>query len=92
MLTEESARVNDQLLRLPLGQPLLTAALSFAQFRFLSDARLFIETATLQFAEQTFACQLLLGNLQSFFNVVIENFNFHPVRLSTFSGRACLHP
>ena len=60
--------------------------------RFLSHAGLLVETATLQLTEQTFSRELLLGNLQCFFNVVVEDLDFHPrdFRLSQAKWACCL--
>ncbi len=86
MATGGEYRPGGRLLGLPFGQPLLTAPLCFPQLGFFSYARLFVESTALEFAEQSFAGQFFLGDLESFFNVVIEDFDFHPIRLSTFSG------
>ena len=53
--------------------------MSFALLCLLSHAGLLIKTAALQLTEQPFSGELLLGNFQSFFNVVVEDLDFHPV-------------
>ena len=78
------------LVRFPLRQPLLTSPLSFPLLRLLAHAGLLVKSTAFQLAEQTFTRQLLLGDFQSFFDVIIEDFDFHPFRLSTFSGYICL--
>lgn len=77
------------LFRFTLRQPLLTPPLCFALLGFLSDTRLFIKPSALQFAEEPFPREFLFGNLEGFFNVIIEDFDFHSFRLSTFPGNAC---
>ena len=78
-----------RLLWLTLRQPLLTPPLCFALLGFLPYARLFIKPPTLQFAEESFPCELLLGNFEGFLDVIIEDFDFHSFRLCTFPGDAC---
>jgi hypothetical protein len=81
--------VEGLLLRLTLGQPLLTPPLRLSLLGFLPDTRLFIKSPTLQFAEESFPRELLLGNLEGFLDVIIEDFDFHSSRLCTFPGDAC---
>jgi len=77
------------LLWLTLRQPLLTSPLCLALFSFLPDARLFVKSSTLQFAEESFSCKFFLRNFEGFFNVIIEDFDFHSFRLCAFPGDAC---
>ena len=81
--------VEGRLLWLTLRQPLLAAPLRFALLGFLSDTRLFVKPPTLQFTEESFSRELLFGNFESFFDVIVEDFDFHSSRLSTFPGNAC---
>ena len=73
----EGSTVKERLFGTTFCQPLLPASLGFPLLGFASDTRLFIVAPTLQFPEQTFACEFLLGNLESFLDVIIENFDFH---------------
>ena len=59
--------------------------------RLLSHAGFFVKTATLQLTEQPFSRELFLGNLQSFFDIVVEDLDFHPVdfRLSQAKWTCC---
>lgn len=82
--------VEVRLLRLTLRQPLLTPTLRFAFLGFLPDARLLVKPPTLQFPEESFPREFFLGNFEGFFNVIIEDFDFHSSRLSTFPGNACI--
>lgn len=77
------------LLRLALRQPLLTATLSLTLLGFLPDARLLVVPPPLQFPEEPFPRELFLRNLERFFDVVIEDFDFHSFRFRTFPGDAC---
>lgn len=76
----------------PLGQPLLTASLSFALLSLLSYTRLFVETSALELTEQALTGQFLLCDFEGFFNVIIKNFDFHPLtfRLSQANLACCL--
>lgn len=78
-----------RLLWLTLRQPLLTTTLRFAFLGFLPDARLLVKPPALQFPEEAFPRELLFGNFEGFFNVIIEDFDFHSSRLFTFPGDAC---
>lgn len=60
-----------------LGKPFLATPLRLTLFGFLADARLFVEATSLEFPKKTFASQLFFRDLQGFFNVVVENLNFH---------------
>jgi hypothetical protein len=84
MLSVEGSTVKERLLRAALGQPLLPAPLSFPFLGFASDAWLLIIAPALQFPEQTFTREFLLGNLESFLDVIVENFDFH--FLTTFDS------
>src|SRR5687767_7900564 len=64
-------------LRPALCQPLLTPPLSFPFLCFSSDARFFVIPPALQFPEESFPREFFLGDLQSFFDVVIKNLDFH---------------
>ncbi len=77
------------LLRLPLRQPFLATPLRFPLLSLLPDARLFVVPTSLQFSEEPFARKLFLGNLERFFDVIIEDFDFHLFRFRTFPGDAC---
>lgn len=81
--------VEGRLLRLTLRQPLLTPPLRFALLGFLPDTWLFVKPPPLQFAEESFPRKLLLGNFESFLDVVIEDFDFHSSGLCAFPGDAC---
>jgi hypothetical protein len=78
-----------RLLWFPLRQKFLTPPLRLAFLGFLPDARLFIKSPPLQFSEESFPSELLLGNFEGFLDVIIEDFDFHSSRLSTFPGDAC---
>jgi hypothetical protein len=80
----EGSTVKERLLRAALGQPLLPTSLSFPFLGFASDAWLLIIAPALQFPEQAFTREFLLGNLESFLDVVVENFDFH--FLTTFDS------
>ena len=77
------------LFRFTLRQPLLTPPLRFALLGFFSDTRLLVKPSALQFAEEPFPREFLFGDLEGFFDVIIEDFDFHSSRLSTFPGDAC---
>lgn len=77
------------LFRLTLRQPLLTPALRFALLGFFPDARLFVKPPPLQFTEESFPRELLLGNFERFLDIIIEDFDFHSSRLCAFPGDAC---
>jgi hypothetical protein len=79
----------ESLLRPALRKPLLTAPLRLALLGFLPDARLLVVPTAFQFPEEPFSREFLLCNFERFFNVVIEDFDFHPVRFRTFPGDAC---
>jgi len=81
--------VEGSLFRLPLRQPLLTPALRFTLLGFFPDARPFVKSSAFQFAEESFPREFFLGDLEGFFNVIIEDLDFHSFRLSTFPGDAC---
>ncbi len=81
--------VEGRLLWLTLRQPLLTPPLRLALLGFLPDTRLLVKPPTLQFAEESFPREFLLGNFESFLDVIIEDFDFHSSRLCTFPGDAC---
>jgi len=81
--------VEGRLLWLTLRQPLLTTTLCLALLGFLPDARLLVKPPTLQFPEESFSRELLFGNFEGFLDVIIEDFDFHSSRLSTFPGDAC---
>ena len=81
--------VEGRLLWLTLRQPLLTPPLRLALFGFLPDTGLFVKPPALQFAEESFPRELLLGNFEGFLDVIIEDFYFHSSRLCTFPGDAC---
>ena len=78
------------LLWLTLRQPLLTSPLRLALLGLFPDARLFVKPPAFQFAEESFPRELLLGNFEGFLDVIIEDFDFHSSRLSTFPGDACI--
>ena len=82
--------VEGRLLRFTLRQPLLTPPLGFALLGFLPDARLLVKPSALQFAEESFPREFLLGDFEGFLDVIIEDFNFHSSRLCTFPGDACI--
>lgn len=65
------------LVRLPFRQPFLAAPLGFTLLGFPPNAGFFVKAATLQFAKQSFSRQFLFGDLERFFDIVIEDFNFH---------------
>jgi len=52
--------------------------------------RRFVKPPAFQFAEESFPRELLLGNFEGFLDVIIEDFDFHSSRLSTFPGDACI--
>ena len=81
--------VKGPLLWLTLRQPLLTPSLCLALLGFLPDTRLLVKPSTLQFAEESFPREFLLGNFEGFLDVIIEDFDFHSSRLCTFPGDAC---
>ena len=81
--------VEGRLLWLTLRQPFLTPPLRLALLGFLPDAGLFVKPPALQFAKESFPRELLLGNFEGFLDVIIEDFDFHSSRLSTFPGDAC---
>ena len=78
-----------RLLWLTLRQPFLTPTLCLALLGFFPDARLLVKPPTLQFPEEAFPRELLFGNFEGFLDVIIEDFDFHSSRLSTFPGDAC---
>ncbi len=65
------------LFRTTFCQPLLPAPLGFPFFRLPPDARLLIIPPALQFSEQPFTGKFFLGDLESFLDIIIENFDFH---------------
>lgn len=65
------------LVDLSLGEPLLATSHRLALFGFPAHARLFIEPTSLQFTEQPFTSELLLGNLEGLVDVVVEDSDFH---------------
>jgi len=79
-----------RLRRHTLCQQLITPTLRLKLLGFLPDTRLFIKHPPLQFAEESFSRELLLGNFEGFLDIIIEDFDFHASRLSTFPGDACL--
>ena len=81
--------VEGRLLWLTLRQQLLTPPLRLKLLGFLSDARLFVKPPPLQFAEESFPREFLLGNFEGFLDVIIEDFDFHAFSLRAFSGNAC---
>jgi hypothetical protein len=87
--TEWASRLKGRLLWLTLRQPLLTPPLRFALLGFLPDTRLFVKPSALQFSEESFPREFLLGNFESFLDVIIEDFDFHSSRLCAFPGDAC---
>ena len=82
--------VERRLLWLTLRQQLLKPPPRIALLGFLSDTRLFVKHPPLQFAEESFPREFLLGNFEGFLDIIIEDFDFHASRLSTFPGDACL--
>ena len=66
--------------------------MSFALLGFLPHTRLFVETAALELTEQSLTGQLLLCDFEGFFDVIIKNFDFHPVgfQLSQAKLACCL--
>jgi len=88
-LDESNELVRRGSLGFALGQPLLTTSLRFPLLGLFPDAGLLVVPPPLQFAEEPFPRELLLRNFERFFDVVIEDFNFHACRLCTFSGDAC---
>ena len=80
----------EPLLWLTLRQPLLTSPLRLALLGLFPDTRLFVKPPAFQFAEESFPRELLLGNFEGFLDVIIEDFDFHSSRLSTFPGDACI--
>ena len=81
--------VEGHLLWLTLRQPLLTPPLRLALLGFFPDTRLLVKPPALQFAEESFTRKFLFGNFEGFFDVIIEDFDFHSARLRTFPGNAC---
>ena len=81
--------VEGYLLWLTLRQPLLTPPLRLALLGFLPDTRLLVKPPALQFAEESFPREFLLGDFEGFLDVIIEDFDFHSSRLCTFPGDAC---
>jgi hypothetical protein len=81
--------VEGRLLWLTLRQPFLTPPLCLALLGFLPDTRLFVKPPPLQFAEESFPREFLLGNFKGFLDVIIEDFDFHSFRLRAFPGNAC---
>jgi hypothetical protein len=69
--------VEDPLLWLTLRQQFLTPPLRFKLLGFLPDTRLFIKHPPLQFAEESFSREFLLGNFEGFLDIIIKNFDFH---------------
>ena len=78
------------LLWFTLRQQLLTPPLRLKLLGFFPDTRLFVKPATLQFSEESFSREFFLGNFEGFLDVIIEDFDFHASRLSTFPGDACI--
>lgn len=60
-----------------LGQPLLPSPLGFSLLGLFPDAGLLVVAAPLELAEESLAGELLLGNLQCFFDVIVKNLDFH---------------
>ena len=87
--TEPASPRTERLLWLALRQPLLTAPLRFALLGFLPDTWLFVKPPALQFSEEPFPREFLLGNFESFLDVIIEDFDFHSSRLRAFPGDTC---
>ena len=81
--------VKGRLLWLTLRQQLITPPLRLKSLGLLPDTRLFVKTPPLQFAEESFSREFLLGNFEGFLDVIIENFDFHVSRLCAFPGDAC---
>ncbi len=79
-----------RLLWITLRQQLITPPFRLKLLGFFPDTRLFVKSPPLQFAEESFPREFLLGNFEGFLDIVIEYFDFHASRLSTFPGDACL--
>ena len=73
----EENLIRKGLIHAALREPFLTASLRLALFGLLAHAWFFVETAPLEFPEKTFAGKFFLGNLESFFDVIVEYFDFH---------------
>ena len=86
---ERASPLEERLLWLTLRQPLLTPSLCLALLGFFPDTRLFVKPPAFQFAEESFPREFLLGNFESFFDVIIEDLDFHSFRLCAFPGDAC---
>ena len=76
------------LLWLTLRQPLLTPPLCFSLLSLFPDTRLFIKPPAFQFAEESFPRELFLGNFERFFDVIIEDFDFHSSGLCAFPSES----
>jgi hypothetical protein len=72
----ESGRVNRNLLTPPGAWRATSADAAALPAAWLSCGR-WVKPSPLQFTEEAFACQLLLGNFERFLDVVVENFDFH---------------
>jgi hypothetical protein len=81
----------DPLLWLTLRQQFLTPPLRLKLLGFLPDTRLLVKLPPLQFAEESFSREFLLGNFEGFLDVIIEDFDFHGSRLRAFPGDACIN-
>ena len=82
--------VEGRLLWITLRQQLVTPPFRLKLLGFLPDTRLFVKPPALQFAEESFTCQFLLGNLEGFLDIIIEDFDFHASRPCAFPGDACI--
>ena len=60
-----------------LRQPFLAAALGFTFLILFLEAGFLVKSATFKLPEQALAGELLFGDLQGFFDIVIEDFDFH---------------
>ena len=89
MVTRTNGPEEDSLFRLALRQPLLTTPLRLPLLGLLPDARLLVVPPPLQFPEEPFPRELFLRNFERFFDVVIEDFDFHSFRFRAFPGDAC---
>ena len=79
-----------RLRRRTLRQQLLTPPLRLKLLGFPPDTRLFVKHPPLQFAEESFSREFLLGNFEGFLDIIIKDFDFHASRLCAFPGDACL--
>ena len=74
---------------LTLRQQLLKPPPRLKLLGFLPDTRLFVKHPPLQFAEESFSCEFLLGDFEGFLDIIIEDLDFHAFRLRAFPGDAC---